>query len=381
MKPLAPFQVMEILARAHELERRGRDVIHLEIGEPDFPTPPVVMEASQAFLRGGRVQYTAATGLPQLREAIAQHYSSRYRVDVPPSRIVVTPGASGAFLLVLGLALERDRRVLLTDPGYPCYTNLISLFGGNSELIPVNAASGYHFEPEVFSQHWNRETIGTILASPANPTGTVIDPERFEALIRFVVARHGFFLSDEIYHGLEYAGQSPTALSYSDDVFVVNSFSKYFGMTGWRVGWVIVPERCRRAAETLAQNLFISAAAPSQYAAIGALAPACRAELEQRRREFMKRRDCLVNGLISLGFQIPARPEGAFYVYVDVSRFTTDSYTFAHRLLDRQGVATTPGKDFGTHRANGFLRLAYTTSVPRLIEAIDRIRDFLSDPS
>jgi aspartate/methionine/tyrosine aminotransferase len=372
---------MEILARAHELERRGRDVIHLEIGEPDFPTPPVVMEASNAFLRGGRVQYTAATGLPQLREAIAQHYSSRYRVDVPPSRIVVTPGASGAFLVVLGLALERDRRVLLTDPGYPCYTNLISLFGGNSALIPVSAASGYHFEPEMFSQHWSRETIGTIVASPANPTGTVIDPARLEALIQFVVARHGFFLSDEIYHGLEYAGQSPTALNYSDEVFVVNSFSKYFGMTGWRVGWVIVPERYRRAAETLAQNLFISAAAPSQHAAVGALAPGCRAELEQRRREFMRRRDCLVNGLISLGFQIPVRPEGAFYVYVDVSRFTTDSYTFAHRLLERKGVATTPGKDFGTHRANCFLRLAYTTSVPRLIEAIDRIRDFLSDPS
>lgn len=377
MKELAPFFVMEILDRATELERHGRDIVHLEIGEPDFPTPPAVTAAATAFLQQQQVRYTPASGLPQLRAAIAEHYENRYGVQVAPDRIIVTPGASGALLIALGLAVDHGQQFLLTDPGYPCYANLISLLGGNGVLIPVDAASRFHLDPAAVSRHWDTATAGIILASPANPTGTVIDPDILQQIIDFVVSRGGFFVADEIYHGLEYSGASPTALMFSPDVFVINSFSKYFGMTGWRVGWIVVPERYKKPAEILAQNLFIAAPAPSQYAALAALSRHCREELERRRQAFHKRRDFLVDNLLDLGFAVPVVPEGAFYVYADVAAFTSDSCAFARELLEQRGVATTPGKDFGVHRPQRFVRFAYTTDIARLSEAVERIRGFL----
>ena len=374
MRELTPFFVMEILARAKELECLGRDVIHLEIGEPDFPTPAPVIAAATEFLRAGRVAYTPAIGVPSLREAIAAHYLERYGIDIPPHRIVVTPGASGGFLIALGLILAPGRRLLLSDPGYPCYGNLVTLFGGNSRLIPVEAETRFHLSVDAVLHHWDADTVGTIVASPANPTGTVIDPLMFENLITAVIERGGHFISDEIYHGLEYGSSSPSALNFSDQAFVVNSFSKYFGLTGWRIGWVIVPESFARAAETVAQNLFISAATPSQHAALAALGPECRTELEGRRQEFQARRDYLVGALRALGFGIPAVPEGAFYVYADASAQTDDSFEFARRLLEDQAVAVTPGKDFGRYRHERHVRFAYTTSIPRMAEAVERIR-------
>ena len=379
MREMTPFFVMEILARAKELERLGRDVIHLEIGEPDFPTPAPVIAAATEFLRTGRVAYTPAIGLTSLREAIAAHYLERHGVEVPPHRIVVTPGASGGFLIALGLIMAPGRRLLLSDPGYPCYANLVTLFGGSSVLIPVEAETRFHLSPEAVLHHWDADTVGTIVPSPANPTGTVIAPQVLQHLIATVTERHAYFISDEIYHGLEYAGASPTALNFSDQAFVVNSFSKYFGLTGWRIGWVIVPEAFARAAETLAQNIFISAPTPSQHAAVAALGPECRVELERRRHEFQARRDYLVDGLRALGFGVPAVPEGAFYVYADASAHTDDSFEFALRLLEDQAVAITPGKDFGRYRPERFVRFAYTTSIPRMAVAIERIRGFLGN--
>ena len=379
MQELTPFFVMEILARAKELERRGLDVIHLEIGEPDFPSPPGVTEAAIEFLHRGRVAYTPACGLLPLREAIAAHYWDRYAVDVCPSRIIVTPGASGAFLIVFGLIMRPGGRMLLSDPGYPCYANLITLFGGTSVRVPVDAATGYHLTPEAVEPLWESGTIGAMVTSPANPTGTVIEPPVLADLITAVNVRHGAFVSDEIYHGLEYSQSSPTALNFTADAFVVNSFSKYFGLTGWRIGWVIVPERHVRAAETLAQNLFISAAAPSQHAALAALAPPCRPELERRRREFDARRAFLLEGLRDLGLRIPAVPEGAFYIYADVSAHAEDSFEFARQLLETHAVAVTPGKDFGHHQQQCFVRFAFTTAIPRLADAIERMRVFLAN--
>jgi aspartate/methionine/tyrosine aminotransferase len=323
------------------------------------------------------VAYTSALGLPALRDAIAAHYQIRYGVPLPPHRIIVTPGASGAFLIALGLIMSPGTRMLLPDPGYPCYANLVSLFSGNSVLIPVDATSRFQLDTDRLLRHWDRDTVGTILTSPANPTGTTIDPAVLADVIAAVGARNGFFVADEIYHGLEYERVSPTALNFSPDVFVVNSFSKYFGMTGWRIGWVIVPERFTRAAEILAQNLFIAAPTPSQYAALAALGSECGAELEQRRQAFGARRDFLVDRLRALGLAIPVVPEGAFYVYADVSAHTDDSFEFARRLLEEQGVAVTPGKDFGRHRHERFVRFAYTTSIDRMAEAVGRIRSFL----
>lgn len=375
---IRPFLVMEILARAKELERLGKDVIHLEIGEPDFPTPGPVVRRAMAFLEQGRVAYTPAAGLPELRDAIARYYRERYHIDLPSRRIFVTPGASGAFLLLLGLLVRGGKRVLLSDPGYPCYANLVRLFGGTVATVPVAAECNFHVTPERFAVHWDEHTAGTILASPSNPTGTVISRQVLGELIESSNRLRGFFIADEIYHGLEYAERSPTALAFSDEVFVVNSFSKYFGMTGWRVGWTIVPERFVQPAERLAQNLFLSAPSPGQQAALAALSPECREELEHRRQMFAERRDLLVRGLLDLGFGIPAPPQGALYVYADCSAFADDSHHFAHRLLEQTGVAATPGSDFGKQGAERHLRFSFTAAVPRIQDALLRLRAFLS---
>ncbi|BBL74294.1 aminotransferase class I/II-fold pyridoxal phosphate-dependent enzyme [Methylomagnum ishizawai] len=377
MSDIRPFHVMEILARAQALEREGRDVVHMEIGEPDFPTPPWVVEAALAAIRDGEVKYTPAAGLPELREAIAAYYGRRYGVRVEPRRVFVTPGASGGFLLALGLWVEPGAGVALADPGYPCYANFVRLFEGVPHLVPVDAADRFHLSRERVARHWGGGMRGAVVASPANPTGTLIEPGVLRELIGFVQERGGFVVSDEIYHGLEYGAPSPTALEFSDEVFVVNSFSKYFGMTGWRVGWVVVPEGFVAAAERLAQNIFISTATPSQIAALAAFAEENIRELEGRRGLFRERRDFLWAGLRELGFGIPARPEGAFYIYADCGPFSRDSQDFARSLLAETGVALTPGLDFGKHRPEGFIRLCYTAPLARLAEGLARIGGFV----
>lgn len=378
LKNIQPFFVMEILNRAKELERLGKDVIHLEIGEPDFPTPAPVIRKVKECLDQGQIRYTPAAGLPELREAIARYYRERYHLDLSPSRIFVTPGASGAFLLLFGMLVADGDRILLGDPGYPCYANLIRLFGGTATAIPVGPETNFHFTQALFVENWTHDTRGAILASPSNPTGTIVSRETLADLLRFSERRGGFFIADEIYHGLEYAAHSPTALEFTDEVFVVNSFSKYFGMTGWRVGWAVVPDTFVEHAERMAQNLFISAPLPSQQAALAALSQECREELDQRCRSFAERRDFLVAGLIQLGFAVPALPQGAFYVYAECSAFTVDSSEFAKRILEQAGVAITPGKDFGAHHPERYLRFSFTATIPRMGEALTRLQTFLA---
>ncbi len=283
-KQIQPFHVMEILAQARQSELRGQDVIHLEIGEPDFPTPQPVIRRVSTFLEQGSVGYTPAGGLPALRVAIAEYYRERYGVKLRPERVFVTPGASGAFVLLTGLLISTGDRILLSDPGYPCYANLVRLLGGEPVRIPVGPESNFHPTAEQFANAWTPDTIGTIVASPSNPTGTVIDENTLRKLSAICHSRGGFLIADEIYHGLEYGTASHTALVLSDEVFVVNSFSKFFGMTGWRVGWTVVPERFVQSAERCAQNLFISAPLPGQQGALAALSAECRTELERRRR-------------------------------------------------------------------------------------------------
>ena len=374
---IAPFHVMELLARAQALAAAGRDIVHLEVGEPDFPTPAPIVAAAQASLADGRVFYTPALGLPALRQAISDFYRTRHGVDVPASRIVVTAGASGALLLALACLASPGGEWLLTDPGYPCNRHFVRSFEGVPVGIPVGAENGFQPTLADLAAHWNEKSVGALLATPANPTGTLIEPERLAGIADFIRARQGALIVDEIYLGLTFDSDAQTALALGDDIFVVNSFSKYFGMTGWRLGWLVVPEPFVRDVEKLAQNLFIAPSTPAQHAALAAFAPETIALLEERRAEFRRRRDFMAPALESLGFRITARPDGAFYLYADCSALTDDSERFALELLEEAGVALTPGLDFGSHRPQQHVRIALTTSVERLGEAVERIRAFV----
>ncbi|WP_367027245.1 aminotransferase class I/II-fold pyridoxal phosphate-dependent enzyme [Methylococcus sp. ANG] len=375
---IRPFHVMEILARARQLEASGRSIVHLEIGEPDFPTPEAVNAAAVRFLAGGQVRYTPAAGLPELRERIAGYYAERYGVAVAPQRIFLTPGASGAFSLALAVALSPGRRVMLADPGYPCYSNFVRLYSGDPHAVPVGPEQEFHLNAASCRAHRGGDVPVAISASPSNPTGTVMRAAVLRELVEWFEAEQGILISDEIYHGLEYGGRSASALEFGEHAFIVNSFSKYFGMTGWRLGWVVVPEAYAAAVERVAQNIFISAPTISQYAALAAFSEECLAELERRRRAFEARRDFLWGELVKLGFGVPVQPSGAFYIYADCSPFTEDSAEFASSLLERAGVAVTPGKDFGAQAPERYLRFAYTADVPVLREAVERIRRFVA---
>ena len=374
---IAPFYVMELLRRAKDLESQGRDIIHMEIGEPDFGTPPAIIEAGIKQLQTGNIKYTSAAGLPELREKIAAFYQTRYGVKLGTERIFITPGASGAFLLAFGVSVNPGDEIVMADPCYPCNSNFIRLFEGKAVALPVTAATNYQLTANLIEQHWNPSTKGVLIASPSNPTGTLIDADEFKRCIRTVHESGGCFFSDEIYHGLVYGKYAPTALEFSDNVFVINSFSKYFGMTGWRIGWLIVPEGLVDATEKLAQNIFIATPTLSQYAALAAFDPQNLDEFERRRAKFASRRDFLYNALVNLGFEIPVRPDGAFYIYANCAKFTDDSYQFAVGLLEEEGVAVTPGLDFGNYLANVHLRFAYTTSIERMGDAVERLERFI----
>jgi len=375
---ISAFYVMELLRRAKELEAQGRDIIHMEIGEPDFATPQNVVDAGVKHVLTGAVKYTPAAGLTELREKIAWFYRQRYGVTVPVRRIFVTPGATGAFLLALGASLNPGEEVLMSDPCYPCNGNFVRLFDGIARTLPADAVSHYQLTAALIRQHWSKASKGALIASPSNPTGTIIPRDELKQVIQAVNALGGCFYSDEIYHGLVYGDTATTALEFSDNVFVINSFSKYFGMTGWRIGWLIVPDEFIEATEKLAQNIFIATSSDAQHAALAAFDESTLAELEMRRREFEVRRDFLYDALVGLGFDIPFKPEGAFYIYANASKFTDDSYRFAMDLLEAEGVAVTPGKDFGTHNAHLTLRFAYTTSIDRMAVAVERLQRFIN---
>lgn len=374
---IQPFRVMELLAEARELEQQGRDIVHMEIGEPDFPTPAPVIEAAGQAIAGGGVHYTPAVGLTALREAIADFYQQRYGLAVPAGRIVVTPGASGALLLALGVLLDPGESVMLADPGYPCNRNFARFLDTRVQAVPVDAGSGYQLTLAQVREHWREDTRVVLLASPANPTGTLVPRDELAAIIDWVNRQGGTVIVDEIYHGLVYGDAPPTALEFDDRVLVINSFSKYFGMTGWRIGWLVAPEILIPALDKLAQNLFLSAATPSQHAALAAFDPRTLEILEQRRQAFRQRRDFLLPALREIGFDIPVEPQGAFYLYARCDRFTDDSFAFARTLLREIGVAITPGNDFGDNRPEQHVRFAYTTSLDRLQEGVDRLRDYL----
>lgn len=380
MAHIEPFEVMEIQTLARQVEARGEDVIHLEIGEPDFRTPAPVVEAAKRALDSQPMYYTSAMGLPALREAISRFYTERYKVDVPAARIIVTAGSSAALLLAFGVLLDADDEVLLADPGYPCNRHLIRTLGAVPKSIAVGAGERYQLTEELARRHWGSKTRMAMVASPSNPTGTLVTPEETAKLATLVREKGGTLLMDEIYHGLTYGIDARTAAEEGDDILVVNSFSKYFQMTGWRLGWLVAPPQLVRKIETLAQNLFISPSAVAQHAALACFTPETLAIVEGRRAELDERRRFLIPALESLGFIVPVVPQGAFYIYADCSRLSDDSFTLARRILTEAHVAVTPGKDFGANHPERHIRIAYTQTVARLEEAVGRIRKLLGRP-
>lgn len=370
---IEPFHVVELLTRARQLEAEGRDIIHMEVGEPDFPTPEPIAEAAIAAIQRGKTLYTQALGLPELRAAIADFYRERYGVVVPASRIAITNGASGALNLAFAALANPGDEWLLADPGYPCNRHILRTYEGVPRSIPVGPESNFQPTPAMLRQHWTEQTAGLLVASPANPTGTLLTLAEIEALAAVCREKGGHFMVDEIYHGLTYEISAPTACAASDDIWVINSFSKYFQMTGWRLGWLVVPEAYGRDIEKLAQNLVLCPSTPAQYAALAAFEPHTIDILEARRAEFRRRRDFLAPALEAIGFRITARPEGAFYLYCDCSALADDSFMLARDLLEKAGVAATPGLDFGSNAPEKHIRFAYTTGIPRLAEAIERL--------
>ncbi|MFC0348886.1 pyridoxal phosphate-dependent aminotransferase [Undibacterium danionis] len=372
-RAIEPFHVMALLARANELQAAGHDVIHLEIGEPDFVTAAPIIEAGQAALAAGKTSYTAARGLPQLREAISGFYQQRYDLNIDPRRILITPGGSGALLLATSLLVDPGKHWLMADPGYPCNRHFLRLIEASAQLVPVNPSQQYQLTPELVAQYWNENTVGALLASPANPTGTLLTSEQLLALSQAIRTHGGHMVVDEIYHGLTYGLDASSVLEVDNEAFVLNSFSKYFGMTGWRLGWLVAPDNAISELEKLAQNLYISAPSIAQYAALACFEEHTISIFEERRHEFQKRRDFLLPALRQLGFKIAVEPEGAFYLYADISDFGGDAYAFCQHFLETEFVAFTPGLDFGQHQAQQHVRFAYTQNLNRLEQAVARI--------
>jgi aspartate/methionine/tyrosine aminotransferase len=309
----------------------------MEVGEPDFATPAPITQAGQRALAEGHTRYTPAKGIPALRQAIAAHYRQDYGVQVDADRIVVTPGSSGALQLAMSVLVNPGEKVLLADPGYPCNRHFVYLVGGEPVAIPVGPESRYQLHGAAVAAAWTEDTRAVVVASPSNPTGTLLTPDELREIHRVVQARGGSLIVDEIYQGLIYDEAGSSALSIADDIFVINSFSKYFGMTGWRLGWLVAPSEYVEAVDRLAQNIFLSAPTPAQYAALSAFGEETRSILEKRRAEFQRRRDYLLPALSRLGFKFPVLPQGAFYLYGDCSAFTDDSFRFAGELWNRQG--------------------------------------------
>jgi len=382
---IEPFRVMEMVKAAGEMNRSGSDVISMSVGEPDFTAPERVQAAAIEAIRDGTTQYTDAVGLRPLREAIAAHYASAFGIDMDPRRIVVTAGASAGLLLACAALIGEGDEVLMPDPSYPCNRHFVTAFGGKAVLVASDAHRRYQLVADDVAQRWGARTKGVIVASPSNPTGTSLTGPQMQQMLAAVRARGGFAIVDEIYQGLSYDHAPHSALNYDSDVITVNSFSKYFNMTGWRLGWLVVPEALVPAFEKLAQNLFICPSTIAQHAALACFHPESIAIYEERRLEFQRRRDFLVPALRSIGFQIPVMPDGAFYVYADCSQVAHadagNSSAFSMAVLREAAVAIVPGDDFGIAAPAQHVRFSYATKYSRLEQAMERLSSLLGSAS
>ena len=385
---IEPFYVMEVAKAASqlaaELAHTDSPMVFLNIGEPDFTAPPLVQEAAAQAIHSGKTQYTPATGLPELRERISQWYAQRFKVQVPASRIVITAGASAALQLACLALIESGDEILMPDPSYPCNRHFVSAADGQAVLIPTSAAERFQLSADKVEAAWGAQTRGVLLASPSNPTGTSIHPQELRRIHEWVSQRGGITLVDEIYLGLSFDSQfGQTALALDDQLISINSFSKYFNMTGWRLGWMVVPESLVSVIERLAQNLFICPSTIAQHAALACFEPESLAEFERRRAEFKARRDYFIPALNALGLSVPVMPDGAFYAWADCSAACArlgiqDSWDLSFDIMNKAHVAVTPGRDFGTANTQHFLRFSTASSMDQLKLAIDRLKAMLA---
>ena len=374
---IKPFHVMDILARCKQMEAQGKDVIHMEIGEPDFDTPAPITQAGINALEQNLTHYTSAQGLLSLRESIGRYYLQSYQTSVTAQQIFITPGASGALQLVLSYLLQSKKTLMVSDPCYPCNRNLTHLLGGKVLSVPVTSDTQYQLDIDLLKENWRDDVAAVLVASPSNPTGTLCSVDSLKQMADFLASKNAYLIVDEIYQGLTYGIESQTLAAEKDNIFVVNSFSKYFGMTGWRVGWLVSPDSHVSALDAIAQNTYLATSTLAQHAALAAFKPETQEILQQRRSAFENRRNILCQSLIELGVVIPVIPQGAFYVYVDISKYSSDSFEFCKQLLESQALAITPGCDFGEYQASNYVRFAYTTSEARIEQAIQRLAIFV----
>jgi aspartate/methionine/tyrosine aminotransferase len=368
---IPPFIVMDVLEKAQELERNGEHIIHLEVGEPDFDTPECINEACYRAICEGKTHYTHSLGLFELREAIAENYLKKYKVEVSPEQVLVASGTSPALLLLFAALLEPNDEVILSNPYYSCYPNIIRFVGGSPLFVEVLEEEGFQYLPEMIQEKLNPRVKGILINSPSNPTGNVMSPERMAKIAQF----SPFIISDEIYHGLVYEGKAHSILEFTDQAFVINGFSKLYAMTGWRLGYVIAPKEFIRPMQKIQQNLFISASSFAQWGALIGLKEAAE-DIQKMKETYNQRRCFLIPKLRELGFGITVEPTGAFYILANAKRFSKDSYRLAFDILKEAKVGVAPGIDFGTN-AEGYLRFSYANSMENIKEGMNRLERYL----
>jgi aspartate/methionine/tyrosine aminotransferase len=363
--------VMDVLERAHELEREGRYIVHLEIGEPDFPTPRCISDAAIEAIRREETHYTHSLGLVELREAICGHYFEKYGVRVEPDRVIVTSGSSPAIFMLYAVLLEEGDEIILSNPHYPCYPIFASFLKARPTFVNVHEEDGFQFRPEEIKEKINSRTKAVLINSPSNPTGNLLSPERMKKIAELGPP----IISDEIYHGLVYGEKEHSILEFTDRAFVLNGFSKLYAMTGWRLGYLISPPEFVRPIQKIQQNFLISAGSISQWAGVAALTKAG-AEVERMRRLYDERRRYMITRLKEIGFHLPVEPKGAFYVLVNARHLSPDSYKLAFEILENAGVGVTPGIDFGQN-AEGYLRFSYANSIENIRLGLNRVEEYL----
>ena len=372
-KNITPFIVMEVLERAAVLEKEGKNIVHLEVGEPDFDVPACVLRASEVAMKQGRTHYTHSLGDPELRQEISNSYLKNYGVHVSPEQVIITSGTSPAILMVLYTLCNQDDEIILSDPGYACYPNFISLSGAKMVKVPVYEEDGFQYRPENICSAITERTKAIMINSPMNPTGNLLSPETLKSIAGF----SPYIISDEIYHGLVYEDQAHSILAFTNHAFVLNGFSKLYAMTGLRLGYVVVPEEFVRPMQKLQQNLFICASSVAQRAGIAALREAD-ADVEHMKNIYNERRKFMISRLRELGFRITVEPTGAFYIFVDARHLSNDSYKLAFDILEKAHLGVTPGIDFGEN-GEGYLRFSYANSLENIIEGLNRLEKYIQE--
>ena len=375
---IEPFHVVSLITRAMELEKQGKKIVNLVVGEPEFKTPKPIIDSAIKSLEQNKIRYSPSLGKVELRESIAKWYQDREKINLSYNKIAVTSGSSAALLLTMAVLLNPGNEVIISDPSYPCNRHFVAAMEGVATCVPVDSKTNYQLTLEKVKDNWTEKTRAVLVSSPSNPTGGILDYEELEKIYSFVCSQGGYLIVDEIYRGISYDKEPVSATALGENVFVINSFSKYFCMTGWRLGWLVAPEKFIEKIEHLAQNLYISNSDIAQDAVLSAFSPDVVSQLDSNLIHYKEQKDYLMNELLRIGFKIPVEPKGAFYIYADASDFTDDSYKFCWKILEDIGVAIAPGLDFGNYRSNIHVRFSFPKTINIMSEGIKRIDNYLT---